>query len=102
MLFLLACLSKPILSTATWNRGADIRIQEATELPDFSEHGSYDFSWVRKKEKVHESIPGVLVGGPCFSVAYFYRDDYKIWNSFKTFVDKTNGELDFYSFHAYD
>ena len=54
------------------------------------------------KEKVHESIPGVLVGGPCFSVAYFYRDDYKIWNSFKTFVDKTNGELDFYSFHAYD
>ena len=57
---------------------------------------------LKMKERVHESVPGVLVGGPCFSVAYFYRDDYKIWNSFKTFVDKTNGELDFYSFHAYD
>ena len=54
MFFLLACLSKPILSTAAWNRGADIRIQEAAELPDFSEHGSYDFSLVKKKEKVHQ------------------------------------------------
>ena len=53
---------------------------------------------LKMKEKVHESVPGVLVGGPCFSVAYFYRDDYKIWNSFKTFVDKTNGELDFIHF----
>jgi hypothetical protein len=51
---------------------------------------------------VHEAAPDVRVGGPCLSVAYFYRDRYRLWNGMKEFMDRTGGRMDFYSFHAYD
>lgn len=51
---------------------------------------------------VHREIPGVKVGGPCMSVAYFYRDHYKAFDGWKTFIEATGCALDFYSFHVYD
>ncbi|MEM6312769.1 MAG: beta-agarase [Planctomycetota bacterium] len=42
------------------------------------------------------------VGGPCLSVAYFYRDDYQAFTGMRDFIDATDGQLPFYSFHAYD
>jgi len=56
--------------------------------------------------KVHEvfsqELPDVMVGGPCLSVAYLFESDYRAFNSISDFVTKTEGKLDFYSFHAYD
>ncbi|MEM6964878.1 MAG: T9SS type A sorting domain-containing protein [Bacteroidota bacterium] len=43
-----------------------------------------------------------LIGGPCLSVAYFYRNNYQYLYNFTQFIDNTNFELDFYSFHIYD
>ncbi|WOO43690.1 beta-agarase [Rubellicoccus peritrichatus] len=53
-------------------------------------------------EAVKESTPEVLVGGPCSSVCYFYRNDYKGFKGMKDFIDETDGSLDFYSYHTYD
>ncbi|MEO0796245.1 MAG: beta-agarase [Verrucomicrobiota bacterium] len=50
----------------------------------------------------NEALPEVQVGGMCMSVAYMYRQDYRTWIGFRDFIDNTNGELDFYSFHVYD
>lgn len=44
----------------------------------------------------------VLVGGPCNSVAYFYKRDFGAFDGLKRFIKNTDCELDFYSFHAYD
>ncbi len=57
---------------------------------------------LKTMEAVHEETPGVKVGGPCLSVAYFYRDKYRLWQGMKHFIDNTGGNMDFYSFHAYD
>lgn len=51
---------------------------------------------------VHRDVPGVLVGGPCLSVAYFYRQQYSAFRGLRTFIDNTRCSLDFYSFHVYD
>lgn len=42
------------------------------------------------------------VGGPCFSVGYFYKSDFENMKSIRNFIDATNFGLDFYSFHIYD
>ena len=57
---------------------------------------------LKTKEAVRRFTPEVHVGGPCLSVAYFYRDNYRLWKGMKYFMDETKGEMDFYSFHAYD
>lgn len=44
----------------------------------------------------------VQVGGPCNSVAYFYKKDFGAFDGLKKFIKNTGCELDFYSFHAYD
>jgi len=56
----------------------------------------------RARKIVHEQLPGIQVGGPCLPVAYFYRNEFKAFDGFKTFIDNTRCELDFYSFHVYD
>jgi hypothetical protein len=43
-----------------------------------------------------------LIGGPCSSVGYYYRDEYQQLDNFISFIDNTNADLDFYSFHVYD
>lgn len=53
-------------------------------------------------QAVHREVPGVLVGGPCLPVAYFYKKQYAAFNGFKAFLANTRCELDFYSFHVYD
>jgi Porphyranase catalytic subdomain 1/beta porphyranase A C-terminal len=45
---------------------------------------------------------GTLVGGPCSSVAYYYKTNYTSLNSFSRFMDDSGASLDFYSFHVYD
>ena len=54
MLFLLACFTKPILSTPSWNRSADIRLIEGDGAPDFSKHGSYRFVLEKGRKRVHD------------------------------------------------
>jgi len=53
-------------------------------------------------EKVHELQVPTIVGGPCSSVAYYYRDNYTNFSKLSDFIDATQGKLDFYSFHVYD
>ncbi len=57
---------------------------------------------LKVKDLMHKTVPTVRVGGPCLSVAYFYRDNYRLFEGIKYFMDKTEGKMDFYSFHAYD
>jgi len=57
---------------------------------------------LKTMEVMHREFSTVKVGGPCLSVAYFYRDNYRLWKGMKDFMDLTGGRLDFYSFHAYD
>ena len=54
------------------------------------------------QKALHQETPGVRVGGPCLSVAYFYKDQYRAFNGLKQFIDNTHCGLDFYSFHVYD
>ena len=51
---------------------------------------------------VHQEAPGVLVGGPCLCVSYFYKKQYQAFDGLKNFIDNTRCGLDFYSFHVYD
>jgi len=51
---------------------------------------------------IHARTPDVKVGGLCMPVAYMYRDLYRVFESFRKFIDNTKCELDFYSFHVYD
>ncbi|TWT40658.1 beta-agarase [Botrimarina hoheduenensis] len=44
----------------------------------------------------------VRVGGPCLSVAYFYRNGFRAFDGLQQFIEKTDAGLDFYSFHVYD
>lgn len=53
-------------------------------------------------DKVDELGLDVKVGGPCNSVSYYYRREYDHLSNFTNFIDGTNAELDFYSFHTYD
>jgi len=57
---------------------------------------------LKTMEVMHREFSTVKVGGPCLSVAYFYRDDYRLWEGMKDFMALTEGQMDFYSFHAYD
>lgn len=57
---------------------------------------------LKTKESVQAEELDLKVGGPCNSVAYFYRKDYKAFDGLKNFIRNTNCDLDFYSFHAYD
>lgn len=56
----------------------------------------------KAKEKVDELELDTEVGGPCFSVSYFYRDEFRRTSNILRFIDDTNFSLDFYSFHSYD
>lgn len=56
----------------------------------------------RTMEVVHNRVPGVLVGGPCMSVAYFYKQQYGAFDGLAAFISNTHCGLDFYSFHVYD
>ncbi|ADE53584.1 hypothetical protein [Coraliomargarita akajimensis] len=69
---------------------------------DFYNHDHLAKWHLKTMEVVKASNPDVLVGGPCSSVCYFYRSDYKSFNGLRKFIDETNCDLDFYSFHTYD
>lgn len=49
-----------------------------------------------------ERVVDTLVGGPCSSVAYFYKRQFSAFGGLQGFIDNTRCELDFYSFHVYD
>ena len=42
------------------------------------------------------------IGGPCYSVGYFYKNNYQYLSTITDFIDNTSCGLDFYSFHTYD
>jgi hypothetical protein len=54
------------------------------------------------KDTAHRQVPGVQVGGPCLSVAYYYKQEFRTFKGLQAFIDNTRCELDFYSFHVYD
>ncbi len=60
-----------------------------------------DFHTVTRN-KVKEMDIATEIGGPCYSVSYFYKDQFGSLSSLTNFIDNTNFELDFYSFHSYD
>ncbi len=51
---------------------------------------------------VRAATPDVKVGGPCLSVAFFYKRQFGEFSMLREFIDGTGCGLDFYSFHAYD
>ena len=53
-------------------------------------------------DKVKSSDIDVKVGGPCFSVGYYYKSHYGNLKQITDFIDRTDCELDFYSYHIYD
>ncbi len=57
---------------------------------------------VETHRQVKELNPDVLVGGLCMPVSYFYKKNYRSFEGYRSFVENTNGVLDFYSFHSYD
>lgn len=65
-------------------------------LPEFAQ-------WhLKTRDAVHAAGLDVQVGGPCLSVAYYYKKQYGAFNGLRNFIDATGAGLDFYSFHAYD
>ncbi|MEM1208261.1 MAG: beta-agarase [Planctomycetota bacterium] len=80
------------------------RFYEPVNEPHWSFYNKQQLAdWhLRTKQAVQKLSPDVLVGGPCSSVAYFYKRNFGGFNGFKTFMDNTDGQLDFYSFHPYD
>ena len=57
---------------------------------------------MKTMQAVHALTPEVKVGGYCMSVAYLYQDMYRVFRAYHNFLEKTNCEMDFYSFHVYD
>ena len=57
---------------------------------------------VATRDRAIAEAAGVDIGGPCLSVAYFYRNNYSYLRTLTNFIDNTGAALDFYSFHAYD
>lgn len=56
----------------------------------------------RTRDIAQRQAPDMQVGGPCLPVAYFYRNQYGAFDGLRSFIDNTDCELDFYSFHVYD
>jgi len=76
---------------------------ELVNEPDWrfwSDQRFIDLHLKTKRKFKSMNIP-TEVGGPCFSIGYFYKNNFDI-KSIRTFIDATNFELDFYSFHIYD
>ena len=67
----------------------------------WSDQRFYDFHTKAKQKADELNIP-TKIGGPCYSVSYFYKKEFGNMNQFVSFIDGTNFELDFYSFHTYD
>ncbi len=57
---------------------------------------------MKMREMIKDQTSDVEVGGPCLGVSYFFRNNYNSFNGLKSFIDFTDGEMDFYSFHSYD
>lgn len=81
------------------------RYYEPLNEPHWSFFNDQHFAdWhLKTMEKVHAATPDVKVGGLCMSVCYFYRGNYRSFNTgIKNFIDNTDCKMDFYSFHTYD
>jgi len=80
------------------------RFYEPLNEPHWSYHGTQHLAdWhVAVRRAVKAAAPSVKVGGYCSSVAYFYRRNFGAFNGLKGFIDRTDAQLDFYSFHVYD
>ncbi|MFY0602014.1 MAG: T9SS type A sorting domain-containing protein [Cyclobacteriaceae bacterium] len=54
------------------------------------------------KDRVNELSLSVEVGGPCSPVSNYFKNEYDNLSVITGFIDGTDAELDFYSFHSYD
>lgn len=57
---------------------------------------------VKAKQKAEQLKVPTEIGGPCFSVGNFYKKNFTNLSQLTNFIDATNNQLDFYSFHIYD
>lgn len=65
--------------------------------------GQHIADWhLATQRAVQSRTPDVMVGGPCHSVAYYYKRNFDAFNGLRDFMDNTGGQLDFYSYHVYD
>jgi len=80
------------------------RFYEPVNEPHWSFYGDVHLAnWhLETKKAVKELTPEVQVGGLCISVGYFYNNYFRAFGGLRQFMDNTKGEMDFYSFHAYD
>lgn len=77
---------------------------EIVNEPHWSYPGDQHFADLHTKlcDAAKQVVPDVKIGGPCSSVAYYYRKNYANLSHFTQFIDNTDCKLDFYSFHVYD
>ncbi len=99
--------STEILSTLLKYKYTDFHRPAYYELvnePHWSFWGDQHFAnWhTDLAQKVRDEGINTLIGGPCLSVGYFYRNSYQDLSAITNFIDNTNFELDFYSYHIYD
>jgi len=87
-----------------WNDFFKPAYFELVNEPHWSFPGDQHFAdWhLDLARKARDAKLTTKIGGPCSSVAYYYRDNYQDLDNFTTFIDNTEGNLDFYSFHVYD
>lgn len=89
------------------NRFTDFQRPQYYELvnePNWKYYGNqtfYDFHTFTKRKFDELNIP-TEVGGPCSSIGYYYRNNFGSMSGMTDFMNGTNFELDFYSFHIYD
>jgi hypothetical protein len=84
-----------------WNRPGTYEI---VNEPHYSALKNKDFADLHTAVHQKAKKAGIKtdIGGPCYSVGYFYKKNYSSLNNFTQFIDNTNANLDFYSFHIYD
>ncbi len=77
---------------------------EAVNEPHWESWADKRFVEMHTAIKRHVDLLGldVKVGGPCLSVSNFYANNYGNMHGIVRFIDDSNFELDFYSFHSYD
>lgn len=77
---------------------------EPVNEPHWSFWGDQHFAdWhVALQKAVNARGLSTQIGGPCSSVAYYYGKQYQSLQNFTQFIDQTDFQLDFYSFHVYD
>ncbi|MFC2111630.1 Ig-like domain-containing protein [Bacteroidota bacterium] len=84
-----------------WTRPA---FYEIVNEPDWRFWSDPRFTGLHTQTHIHAKALGLetKIGGPCYSVGNFYKNDYASLSQITNFIYNTNANLDFYSYHIYD